>query len=375
MNPRRESGEAKPTLLPRVPRSCFWEITEACNLRCIHCESASGHAGPDELTTSEALDLAAQLAEIGCHEVLLTGGEPLVRPDWATIAERIIGLGMNVGLITNGLRLSSKVIDQMVRLGMKGVSLSLDGDSSVHDRIRVPARGTASSYDAVLAAIQRVAASPLKTAVITQVHRGNSDDLARMYEQLVGLGVDLWQVQLCMPLGRLLSYREQYLVEPERLAGLQEVLARLVRDGRMRIAVADNIGYYGRHEPVLRGSVMGVESFWAGCMAGCQVIAFCSNGDVKGCPSHPREFVVGNVRQTPLGTIWREAERFAYNTRWDERLLEGLCKTCPYRRLCRAGCTTMAYAVTGTIYDNPYCVQRAGNAAATQAQPAHASGK
>jgi radical SAM protein with 4Fe4S-binding SPASM domain len=85
--------------------------------------------------------------------------------------------------------------------------------------------------------------------------------------------------------------------------------------------------------------------------------------------------VVGNVRKTRLGTIWREAERFAYNTRWDERLLEGFCKTCPYRRLCRAGCTTMAYAVTGTIYDNPYCVQRAGNLAQAQAQASRATGK
>jgi radical SAM protein with 4Fe4S-binding SPASM domain len=117
----------------------------------------------------------------------------------------------------------------------------------------------------------------------------------------------------------------------------------------MRIAVADNIGYYGRQEPVMRGALMGGESFWMGCVAGCHIIAICPNGDVKGCPSHPRELVVGSIRQTPLATIWGEAERFAYNTRWDERLLEGACKTCPYRRLCRAGCTTMAYAMRGTI--------------------------
>jgi len=363
-------------MLPRAPRSCFWEITEACNLRCIHCESASGKAASDELTTAEALDLAAQLAEIGCHEVLLTGGEPLVRPDWDTIVGRLVQLGMNVGLISNGLRLGTQVLDRLVSLGVKGVSLSLDGDRTVHDRIRLPARGSASSYDAVIAAIERVSASPLKTAVITQIHRGNIDDLARMYEQLVRLGVNVWQVQICMPLGRLLQYREQYLIDPEQISGLQEQLAGLVRDGRMRIAVADNIGYYGPQEPAIRGSVMGIEAFWTGCVAGCQVVAICANGDVKGCPSHPREFVVGSIRQTPLGTIWREAERFAYNTRWDEPLLEGACKTCPYRRLCRAGCTTMAYSVTGTIYDNPYCVQRLGNLLPSpQASPMNADGR
>ncbi len=358
MTTDQEPGRTSPFLLPRVPRSCFWEITQACNLRCIHCESSSGEAAKDELSTAEALDLAAELAGIGCREVMLTGGEPLVRPDWAVIAERLVQLGMGVAVISNGLRLGAQVIDRLVSLGVKGVSLSLDGDRTVHDRIRVPARGSASSYDAAMAALERAVASPLKTAVITQVHRGNIDDLARMYRQLAGLGVDLWQVQICMPLGRLLEYREQYLIEPEQISSLQEQLAAFVADGRLRIAVADNIGYYGRHEPLLRGSIMGVESFWAGCVAGCQVIAICANGDVKGCPSHPREFVVGSVRQSPLGTIWREAERFAYNTRWDASLLEGYCKTCPYRWLCRAGCTTMAYALTGTIYDNPYCLQR-----------------
>jgi radical SAM protein with 4Fe4S-binding SPASM domain len=351
----------RPFLLPRSPNVCFWEITQACNLRCIHCESASGEPESDELDTDEALDLAEQLAEIGCHEVQLTGGEPLVRKDWDVIAERLIQLGIRVVLISNGLRLGPQVIDRLVRLGVKGVSLSIDGDRAVHDRIRVPARGTASTHDAVMAALKRVVASQLRSAVITQVHRGNIGDLGRMYEELVGLGVEVWQVQICMPLGRLLEYREQYLIAPEQIADLQERLAGFVRDGRLRLVVADNIGYYGPHEPVLRGSIMGVESFWAGCPAGCQVLAICPNGDVKGCPSHPREFVVGNVRQTRLATLWREGDRFAYNTRWDAQLLEGVCKTCPFAWLCRAGCTTMAYSVTGTIYNNPYCLQRFRN--------------
>ena len=44
---------------------------------------------------------------------------------------------------------------------------------------------------------------------------------------------------------------------------------------------------------------------------------------------------------------------------WNEELLEGECAACTFRKVCRAGCTSMAYAVTGTIYDNPYCLQRA----------------
>jgi radical SAM protein with 4Fe4S-binding SPASM domain len=345
--------------LPRVPRLCFWELTHACNLRCIHCEADAGRPAPDELTAEEALTLASELGEVGCREVQLTGGEPLLRPDWAIIAARLAELGMKVTVITNGTLVDAPMVERMVRAGVQGLSCSLDGQREVHDAIRVrPGGNGPSSYDSVERALRLAVDSPLRTAVITQIHQGNLDDLGAIHEKLVMLGVDVWQVQICMPLGRLLRFKDQYLLRPEQLPSLEEKLAAFIRDGRLRIAVGDNIGYYGRAEPILRGSVKGKQSFWMGCIAGCGVVALCPNGDVKGCPSHPREFVVGNVRQTPFARIWQDAERFPYTTAWNEELLEGGCRSCPYRRLCRAGCTTMAYAVTGTIYDNPYCLQR-----------------
>ena len=75
------------------------------------------------------------------------------------------------------------------------------------------------------------------------------------------------------------------------------------------------------------------------------VVETLANGDVKGCPSHPTSFVVGNVRRAPLSQIWEDPSHFTYNTRWDESLLEGACARCDFRRICRGGCTTMAYAV------------------------------
>jgi radical SAM protein with 4Fe4S-binding SPASM domain len=360
--------------LPRIPEICFWEITDACNLRCIHCEADAGRAASDELSTEEALQLAADLSAAGSRSVNLTGGEPLVRRDWPVIARRLHELGVSVTLITNGVLVDEDTVARLVRAGATGLSVSLDGNRDVHDAIRLPAgRASASRYESAVRAIELGVASPLKTAVITQVHRDNLHDLGRMYEQMASLGVDAWQVQICMPLGRLLKLRRRYLIDPEDLDDLQEQLAGFVADGRVRIAVADNIGYYGPHEPRLRGSLKGIESFWMGCVAGCRVVALCANGDVKGCPSHPKDFVVGNVRQEPFSQIWADGKRFAYNTAWNEELLEGACRSCAFRRICRAGCTTMAYATTGTIYDNPYCVQRTRAARVRNAKRARSS--
>lgn len=71
--------------------------------------------------------------------------------------------------------------------------------------------------------------------------------------------------------------------------------------------------------------------------------------------------MVGNVRRMPLSEIWRDPRRFSYNTAWDESLLEGQCAECDFRRVCRAGCTTMAFAVTGRPHDNPYCLRKAAS--------------
>jgi len=373
--------------IPRFPQHCFWEITDACNLRCIHCEADAGKRSPDELSTDEALALADELVAIGCKSVNITGGEPFLRKDWDRIARHLADQGVNVTMITNGLPVDDACIERMLEVGVKAVSVSLDGDREVHDTIRVTpqqaraksreesgatagsSRGAeASSYDAAIAALERLCASPLKTAVITQVHRHNLFDMSRMYELLDGMGVDAWQVQIAMPLGRLWKIRFDYLIEPSQIPALITTLAKTIvetRDdeGRMKIAVADNIGYYGRLEPTIRGSMLGKETFWVGCLAGCRVLALCSNGDVKGCPSHPRVFVVGNTRETPLADIWADGDRFAYNTAFDETKLEGGCADCAYRRVCRAGCTSMAYGTTGTVYDNPFCLQRAGERA------------
>ena len=82
------------------------------------------------------------------------------------------------------------------------------------------------------------------------------------------------------------------------------------------------------------------------------------DGGLKGCPSHPPSFVVGNVRQRPLAELWADHRLFAYNTAWDPDLLEGGCAVCDFSEICRAGCTTMAFAATGTVHDNPFCCQR-----------------
>jgi len=80
---------------------------------------------------------------------------------------------------------------------------------------------------------------------------------------------------------------------------------------------------------------------------------------VRGCSIMPPEFDAGDLHDESIATIWNDAERFAYSTRFDAAKLAGPCGRCRVGPLCRAGCTTMAYWTTGSIYTNPFCLHRA----------------
>jgi len=332
---------------------CVWEITEACNLRCAHCIVSAGRRRPDELTPEEALGLVDALKGSGCEVVALSGGEPLKRRDWAAIAARIVQSGMRAALATNGLLVDDKAVDKMAAAGVYGVAVSLDGTAPTHSAIRGP--GT---FERALDAIRRLVSSPVETAVMTQIHRGNVGELEDMYKTIVSLGVTRWQLQVAVPAGRMLVLEREYLMQVSDLPSVIETIADLSRRGEISVSASDNIGYYSKDEPELRRSRSGAPLFWTGCQAGKSVVGITSNGDVKGCPSLPGEFAVGNIRETPFEEIWRNDDGFAYTRRWDGALLTGGCADCPYAPVCKAGCTCMAYAVTGTVYDNPFCAQR-----------------
>ncbi len=350
----------------RRPHVVVWEITNRCNMRCLHCEGGAGRRDPEELTTAEALNLCDQIAALGCVRCNLSGGEPLLREDWPLLARRLADRGVAVHVVTNGTLLDQEAVRQAEQAGVVGVAVSLDGLQATHDRIRVwPGRKRKSSFESALKALRVAKSSSLKVGAITHVNLWNLGELDQVYDLLADLYLDVWQVQLAIPEGRLRQIPEPYLIAPEQLEQVYQSLIRAMKDDRVPVRVTDTIGYYTEMEPVIR--VREKERalpFWTGCYAGCLLMGVESNGAVKGCPSMGPDFIAGSVRKESLAEIWGDEERFAYNTRWDESKLTGFCASCEFRRLCRAGCTTMAYAVTGTIYENPYCIFRVRSLAA-----------
>ena len=347
--------------LARRPKILMWEITDACNMRCLHCEAAAGRRHAGELSHDEAMAICDQIVEMGWVRVNITGGEPLVRKDWADIAGKLAAGGCSVALVTNALLFGDEVAREAAGVGVETVSFSLDGSRETHERIRVtPGKGR-SSYDAVFEGIRRAREHGMKTVAITHVNRWNFGELRAVHTRLIDAGVDGWQIQLAVPLGRVRELDEPYMLPVEQLSELEALCAWFIEFRRReevgpRIAVAHSIGYYGRNELILRRGYQDKPQFFVGCVAGWRTAGITSDGKVKPCAMSPRAWATGDLRRQTLAEIWDNRDQLAYQPRWAEAKLEGHCRGCEYRFICRGGCSAMAYGLTGTIYNNPYCV-------------------
>jgi radical SAM protein with 4Fe4S-binding SPASM domain len=341
------------------PRFCVWELTLACNLRCLHCGSFAGDRRADELTHEESQRVADELAAMRCEKLTLGGGEPTMHPHWHDLGKRLTDQGVRVNMITNGWHWTDQHVEQVKAAGLQNVGFSLDGLEPAHDQVR-----REGSFRRVMEALERCARAGVETSVVTHINRLNAHSLREVRQLLRDAGVGSWQLQPGNPSGVMGEHRE-LVIAPGDLLWLVPEIAAMRTDGNDPPAIhpADNVGYYGIHEKALRDRGAKVD-FWIGCRAGCQVIGIESNGNVKGCLSLPSArhgkdvFLEGNLREHSLQEIWTRQGAFAYNREFKVEQLAGFCAVCRYRDICRGGCSWTAYSHTQSRFDNPYCFYR-----------------
>ena len=118
-------------------RLVFWETTKACNLTCRHCRAVpQRQLGPNELNTNRALDLIDAIAEVARPVMVLSGGEPLFRPDLFDIAEYGVHTGFRMALATNGTLVTEKVAARIADAGFSRVAISIDGANEIVERVQ-----------------------------------------------------------------------------------------------------------------------------------------------------------------------------------------------------------------------------------------------
>jgi radical SAM protein with 4Fe4S-binding SPASM domain len=340
----------------RVPVSIVWEITLACDLACSHCGSRAGRRRRDELSTAEALDLIAQMAELGTRDVGLIGGEAYLRKDWLEIVAAVRAAGMECGLQSGGRNLTEERLAKAAAAGLQGVGISIDGLREVHDEVR----GVPGSYELALAALRNTSLHGMVATVNTQINTRSMPQLRELMDIVIDAGATNWQLAITVAMGNAAD-NPDLLLQPWHMLELMPLLADLSLEARERglfIQPANNIGYYGPYESTIR-NVIQDEIHWHGCNAGDTIFGIEADGTIKSCPGLPRVYAGGNVRDKSLREIWETAEPLAMTRRRTVDDLWGYCHGCYYAEVCMAGCTWTAHALFGRPGNNPMCHYRA----------------
>lgn len=354
------------------PRLVFWESTAGCNLRCIHCRriEVADQLTPHDLSTDEAFALVDQLAAVGSPVFVLSGGEPLMRPDILKIARYATDAGLPVALATNGTLIDAALAERIKASGVKRVSISFDGaDASTHDRFRA----LAGSFDAAVGGFRALRAVGLPVQINTTVAKHNQDQLdavLRLAKDLdavalhlfllvpVGCGVEIADDQMVSAADyeRILNWL--YDVEqaepalqlkatcaPHYFRVMRQRRAQEHRDGVRRELPAS-------HHRQLHGHPPGqMHAATKGCLAGTGVCFVSHRGEVFPCGYLPVE--AGNIRRQAFGDIWQHSPLFAEMR--DPDLLGGKCGVCQFKTLC-SGCRARAYGMTGDyLAEEPFC--------------------
>ncbi len=345
---------------PPVPRVIAWESTQACNLVCRHCRaSAQEEPAADELTTAEVKGLIDEIVSLSKPIFIISGGEPLLRDDIFDVAAYASEQGLRVAISPNGTLITPQAVERMDAVGIKRVSVSIDGSCAErHDAIR----GVPGAFQEAVRGIQYCRDGDLPFQLNTTVMRQSVDDLAAIHDLTVSLGAAAWHIFMLVPTGRgrvddELSPREyEDILNWLYDAALDSPIPLRVTCGPqfMRLVLTRN--GESPAPPNLVGRERGLDRMSRGCLAGMGYCFISHRGEVYPCGYLP--VLAGNVREESFATIYRSSPVFQQLR--DLSQLEGKCGQCPYVHRC-GGCRARAYSLTGDyLAEEPYCVYEPG---------------
>jgi len=365
-------------------RLVFWETTKACNLTCRHCRAVPQRAiGPMELTTRRALDLIDDIAIVAKPVMVLSGGEPLFRPDLFEIAAYGVESGFRMALATNGTLVTGHVAAKIADAGFSRVAISVDGaHPATHDRFR----GLPGSHALALRGLRNLRAEGVSVQINSTIAKHNVTELPALLDLALAIDADALHLFMLVPVGcgleiapaemlpadeyeRVLRWFDEQSkscpidlkatcaphyyriraqrIEEERRRG--DLTSSFIAPGtKAKTAPGFTTHAAGGHP---HGNGQHLSAMTRGCLAGTSVCFISNEGMVYPCGYLP--VTAGDTRVQAFADIWNDSPVF--RDLRDPDALGGKCGECRYQALC-GGCRARAYAATSSfLAEEPFC--------------------
>ena len=342
-----------------------WNLTRTCNLRCVHCYTASEAKKYDgEIDTAKAKAVLDDLAEFKVPAVLFSGGEPLVRSDLFELAAHARSRGLHVVLSTNGTLIDRAVAQRLKDLEFAYVGISLDSAiPTIHDEFR----GVAGAFERTMRGFRHCVAVGQKVGLRLTLTRHTAQNLDRLFDLIEKEGIDRACFYHLCPAGR---GRDIFAPTPQQArAAVDTIITRtndLLRRGkRVEILTVDNHcdGPYLYLRMKREGHVRAEQVLdmlkWNGggrysSGVGIADIDFLGNVHADQFSMY-RSF--GNVKQRKFSEIWQDlSDPILAGLKDRLPLLTGRCSHCKFKEFCAGGLRARAEISTGDPWaSDPGC--------------------
>jgi heme d1 biosynthesis radical SAM protein NirJ len=367
---RAEAGAPMPP--PRRGRPSgpvvIWNLIRRCNLTCAHCYALSAdHDYAGELGTDEACTVMDDLKAFGVPVLILSGGEPLLRPDLFTLATRARAMGFYVGLSTNGTLIDAAMADRIAGTGFDYVGISLDGLRETHDRFR----RLEGAFDASLAGVRHLRARGVKVGLRYTMTAMNAHDLPALLQLMRDEDAGKFYFSHLNYAGRGNIHRARdahFDATREALDLLYDTAWARAQAGAADEFVTGNndadgpwlLHWLARRRPDLHarfGAALREHlQAWGGNASGVNVANIDNLGEV-----HPDTMWwhhrLGNVRERPFSQIWADtSDPLMAGLKAVPRPVQGRCAACAHRTICGGNTRVRAEQVTGNAWaEDPGC--------------------
>ena len=341
-----------------------WNITQQCNLKCVHCYAhAKLTEQSGELTTEQGKGIIDDLAEFGSPVILFSGGEPLMRKDLPELAEYAVSKGMRAVISTNGTLITPEVARILKEIGLSYVGISLDGMEEIHDRFR----GQKGAFREAMEGIRNCQAAGIKVGLRFTVNKTNVVDVPAVFDLLEEMDIPRVCFYHLVYAGRGSKLVEDDLSHEETRKAVDLIMDRtkaLHDKGKSKEVLtvdnhADGPYLYLRtlkEDPERAKEVLELLEMNEGNSSGRGIGCISWDGEVY-ADQFWRHHSFGNVKDRPFSKIWTEPEdKLLLQLKEKKKHVTGRCATCRWLDICAGNFRVRAEALADDVWaPDPAC--------------------
>lgn len=342
----------------------IWNLVRRCNLTCKHCYSISADKDfPGELSTEQVYTVMDDLKQFKVPVLILSGGEPLLRPDIFDISKRAKAMGFYVGLSTNGTLIDESNIDKIAEVGYDYVGISIDGIKATHDNFR----RRIGAFDEAMHGIKLCKQHNIKVGMRFTLTQDNAAELPQVLDLLDEYDIDKFYLSHLNYAGRGNKNRGDDVFHKMTRIAMDLLIERCwqyIQDNQHKEFVTGNNDADGvyllqwiekNHPDKVEVTRQRLQQ-WGGNSSGVNISNIDNLGNV-----HPDTFWwdyhLGNVKERPFSEIWTDtSDPLMAGLKASPRPLKGRCAACTHRAICGGNTRVRAYQLTSDPWqEDPAC--------------------